>query len=180
MLDRGADVVGIDGSSELLAKAAILCPDARLLQHDLALGLPALGKRFDLFVAYMVLMDIPKLEPLFRDLRALCLPGTRLIAALNHPSFFFSELEQDSSGAWFRKIRTYLTQEVWRIPTFGGHNHYHRPLGFYFDLLRRSGFLVRTFVEPTPIPALTATAPEFRREIPVFALLEAVHFPDAA
>jgi SAM-dependent methyltransferase len=180
LLDRGAHVVGVDGSVELLSKARVLCPEARFFQHDLASGIPAPAERFDLIVSYMVLMDVPDLEPLFRDLKGCCNAGTRLIITLNHPAFFFADLEQGVDGVWYRKIKTYLKHETWRIPGFGGHNHYHRPLSYYFELLRSVGFLVRRFYEPVPIPAPDATAREFRCEIPVFALLEAVYLPDAA
>jgi 2-polyprenyl-3-methyl-5-hydroxy-6-metoxy-1,4-benzoquinol methylase len=180
LLDRGAHVVGIDGSATLLSKARELCPEARLLQHDLASGLPPLSERFDLVVAYMVLMDIPTLESFFRDLKERCTVGTRLIVTLNHPAFFYADLECGADGVWYRKVKTYLKHEAWRLPTFGGHNHYHRPLSFYFEQLRAAGFLVRRFFEPVPVPAPDAIAPEFRREVPVFALLEAVYLPDVA
>jgi SAM-dependent methyltransferase len=181
LFDRGAQVVGVDGSAEFIARAEASCPGARFLRHDLARGLPALEQTFDLITATMVLMDIPDLHPLFRGLHARCRHGTRLIITITHPCFFFSDLSQDTAdGSWFRKVKTYLTHEVWHIPTFGGHNHYHRPLSFYFDLLRRSGFLVSRFFEPTPIVSAAATAPEFRREIPVFLLIEAVHLSGAA
>ena len=97
-----------------------------------------------------------------------------MLVTLNHPCFFYSDLEQDpKDGSWFRKVKTYLRHETWRIPSFGGHNHYHRPLTFYFELFRRSGFVVRRFFAPTPIPAPDAVAPDFRREVPVFLLIEA-------
>ena len=59
-------------------------------------------------------------------------------------------------------------------PSFGGHNHYHRPLTFYFETMREAGFLVKRLFEPVPIPAANASAIEFRKEVPTFLLLDAV------
>ena len=176
--DRGARVIGVDGSAQMLERSRALCPDVQFLCHDLAQGLPNLNRSFDLITAYMVLMDLPVLEPLFRNIQLYSRPGTRLIATINHPCFFNMDVVQDSKGSWFRKVTSYLSHETWRISSFGGHNHYHRPLMFYFETLRSAGFVVRRFFEPAPIPADDAEAREFRRKVPVFLLLEAVYAPD--
>jgi 2-polyprenyl-3-methyl-5-hydroxy-6-metoxy-1,4-benzoquinol methylase len=130
--DRNGRVTAIDGSTALLSRAKATCSNARFLCHDLTAGLPKLDGPFDLVVAYMVLMDLPVLDSLFRDVQAVSHPGTRLIVTINHPCFFFADIEQDSqSGSWFRKVTTYLSHKTWHIPSFRGHNHYHRPLTFY-------------------------------------------------
>ncbi len=74
----------------------------------------------------------------------------------------------------------YLDPEVWRIPSFGGHNHYHRSLTFYFDTLQRNGFLVARLHEPPHLSGGSGRPDAFVRSIPVFLLLESVAASGAA
>ena len=61
---RGADVVGVDGSQELLARARGRYPEVRFEQADLRQRYVG---EFDVVVALMVLMDIPDLATLEMD-----------------------------------------------------------------------------------------------------------------
>ena len=76
-------------------------------------------------------------------------------------------------GQPFRAVTGYHREEVWRIKGFGGHNHYHRSLTFYFELLRKDGLKVSRFFEPEHIPAIEDEFVGWR-SIPVFVLLGAV------
>ena len=64
----------------------------------------------------------------------------------------------------------YLEPQVWRIDSFGGHNHYHRSLSYYFDLLRAAGLAVSRIFEPAQRRSRTP-------DIPVFLLVEATASP---
>ena len=97
-----------------------------------------------------------------------------------HPCFFnfASDIDQDTHE-WSRRITRYLEPEIWRIDSYGGHNHYHRTLTFYFDILRAHGFLVSRLFEPAqPEGSGDAEARAFRRSIPVFLFIEAVAIDD--
>lgn len=149
LASAGASVVGIDGSSTLLQEAARSCPHAWLIEHDLLAGLPPFGEQFDLAVSSMVLMDLPDLEPLLADLARVLLPEGRFVFAILHPCFFNYRWTNDAvtgRAAWL--VGDYLDECVWRIASFGGHNHYHRPLSVYFRSLRRHRFLVSDLREP--------------------------------
>ena len=63
---RGATVVGVDGSSEVLAIARERYREVVFERADLTEGLPELvaSQTFARVVAQMVVMDIPALEPL--------------------------------------------------------------------------------------------------------------------
>ena len=173
----GAQVLGVDGSSELLKAARDSYPHIEFVEQDLSDGLPLplLERRFARIVANMVLMDIPRLDALVRDVRQVLEPGGKLIWTMQHPCFFNLKSERDAQGQLFKKLRGYLEPEVWRMEGFGGHNHYHRSLTFYFDLLRANRMAVTRLFEPphfSPQPRFEPDR-EFYASIPIFILIEA-------
>lgn len=149
LIAAGASVTGVDGSSTLLGEARRACPEARLLEQDLLHGLPRLDREFDLAVCSMVLMDLPDLDPLLGDLSRVVKAGGRFLFAILHPCFFnYTWTTDPATGRAARLIGDYLNERVWRIASFGGHNHYHRPLSAYVRSLRRHGFLTADLREP--------------------------------
>jgi hypothetical protein len=94
---------------------------------------------------------------------------------MQHPCFFNRKSERDADGRLFKKLRGYLEPEVWRMEGFGGHNHYHRPLTFYFDLLRENQMAVTRLFEPPYVSwqEKSAEDAEFFKNIPIFILIEA-------
>jgi len=111
---------------------------------------------FDVVVALMVLMDIPDLSKLKVHIR----PGGILLATILHPAFFLQKTIDDEMGG-YRQVRGYLDEEAWWIEGFGGHWHYHRPLGAYVSWLASCGLGVVELFEPEP-----ATYEGWRRKIP--------------
>jgi len=172
----GAHVVGIDGAENLLALARDRYPEITFLQQDLSLGLPEFESEFDRVVAHMVVMDIEPLDSLVRDVRRTLRPEGRFAFTMPHPCFFnFASAIDPETREWSRRITRYLEPEVWRIDSYGGHNHYHRTLTFYFDLLRENGFAVSRLFEPAqPEGDGDEENKAFRRSIPVFLFIEAV------
>jgi SAM-dependent methyltransferase len=148
--DLGGRVVGVDGSDRLLQIARAQRPDIEFVQADLTTGLPDLGRRrFDRVLAQMVLMDMPELDCLLQDIGQCLLPNGRFIFTIPHPA-----LDRDDPGP-------YLHERTRWITTFGGHRHYHRPLGWYVNLLATSGLaVVRMFEDAgtTPGPARVPAA----------------------
>lgn len=181
LLDAGAEVVGVDGAAKLLELARQAAPTAMFMEHDLVAGLPPLDHQFDRVVAYMLLQDLPAIDVLLASIHDVLTPGGRFVFTIPHPCFFQMRSRRDEvTGQLFRMVTAYLAPEVWRIDSFGGHNHYHRSLTFYVDALRSVGFAVTRLYEPEHIPG-PRTTPEdeaFWRGIPVFLLIEAVLMPD--
>lgn len=159
---HGAVVVGIDGSSRLLAMGRERFPDLRLIEHDLRKGLPRLDSQFDIAIAQMVLMDFDPIAPAIEDVASILRPDGRFIVTLTHPAFFGYPTDIDDEGVRVRKVSRYLETYRTNIETFGGHVHYHRPLSYYLNVLADSGFVVTRFVEP-----------EQHDAFPVFCLIEA-------
>lgn len=138
--ERGADVVGVDGSERLLEVARQRYPDIEFEHRDLTEGFDG---TFDIVVALMVLMDVPTLAPI----RPRVTEGGVLIATILHPAFFLQTTVDDERGG-YRMVRGYLDEEVWWVDTFGGHHHYHRPLGAYIDWAASLGLGVVELYEP--------------------------------
>lgn len=177
MAAAGADVVGVDGSAELLARARSRHPEIRFVECDLSRGLPALEGRFDRVVSHMVLMDLDPLDRLVPEVRSVLAEAGRFVFTLTHPCFFNFRSDIDpETGERFRRVTRYLEPELWRIDTFGGHDHYHRSLTFYFDALRASDLAVSRLYEPPQTVGRShdPAAREFMRGIPVLLLIEAV------
>ena len=161
LADAGAHVVGIDGSAELIRRARARFPAVQWLLHDLRDGLPKLPdhRPIDIVVAHMSVMDFDPLLPLFNDLGFLVPTGSRLIITMPHPAFFNYKSATEGEVT-FRKVRNYLRHETWHIESYGGHNHYHRPLSYYVNLIADAGFALVRFDEP-----------ERKDATPVFCLL---------
>lgn len=159
---QGANAVGVDGSSRLLDIARRNHPTTDFAWADLTEGLPApvRSRRFDRIVALMVLMDLPTLDPLLRDVAACLRPSGRVVITLTHPAFFsHCPVEDAGTGERYRKVTGYLAPEERWIMSFGGHRHYHRPLGWYVDNLASHGLAVtRLYEPPTPPPECGSAA----------------------
>jgi len=149
----GAEVTGIDGSTALLRHATTTYPSIRFVAHDLTRGLPAPAQSYHAVIAHMVLMDLPELDTLVQDVRTSLTGDGIFVFSILHPCFFDQNpVEEPGTGQRYRKVTGYLEHERRWITTFGGHNHYHRPLGWYFDLLTRNAFVVTGLHEPPTLP----------------------------
>lgn len=175
MAEAGATVLGIDGSARLLEHARSRHPGVEFMQADLAYGVPAhIRQRFDRIVSLMVLMDIPVLDQLFKDVSQRLADTGRFIFVILHPCFFQYKIHFDEvAQVWYRKVTNYQDPQVWRIDSFGGHNHYHRNLTYYADLLRANGLAVTRLYEPEWNPQPESENAHVVRRWPVSLLVEA-------
>lgn len=157
---RGADVLGVDGSEQMLAIAQSRYPSVAFEHHDLRRGYEG---DFDAVVALMVLMDVPDLTQLRLRVRT----GGVLVATILHPSFFLQKTADDEAGG-YREVRGYLNEEEWWIDGLGGHWHYHRPLGAYVSWIVSCGLGLVELFEPEAV-----VYEGWRRAIPTRAGLAA-------
>ncbi len=171
--DRGAVVTGIDGSTVLVDRARSLHPDQAFHVCDLAKGLPELGREFDIVVSHMVVMDIPEINLLFSDVARALKPGGTFLFTLPHPCFFNMKSHKGEDGRWFKKLTGYLKREVWRIDSFGGHNHYHRTISDYVAALSQADLFVFEFYKPPHRAKSKEISDEFLKTLPVFLLIAA-------
>lgn len=139
-----------------------------------------------MIVSHTVLMDIPSLRSLFKDVAATLKSDGRFIFTLLHPCFWNQKSHLDhQTGEWHKEVKGYLEHEVWRVEDFGGHNHYHRPVTYYATELHQAGMVIRQLIEPqhestghTEIPEDFTGRHRPRKRIgqqfPLFLVIEAV------
>jgi SAM-dependent methyltransferase len=175
LFDAGAKVCAVDGSSALIEHARLLYPELDFIQYDLSDGLPYKDEKFGRVVSFMVLADIPDINPLLADIRRLIKGTGKFIFTIPHPCFFNypSSIDAESERR-YRMIYGYLDPEMWRIDSYGGFNHYHRSLTDYFDVLRLNRLAVSRIYEPPQIASPSHPDPEWIRKIPIFILFETV------
>jgi SAM-dependent methyltransferase len=156
LADRGADVLGVDVSPRMVARAERrLEGRARIRVWNLEEPLTfAESGEFDGVLAPLSLEYIRDLGPLFREFRRILRDPGWVVASVGHP---FGNYLRHPRGSYFesRPVR-----EVWR--GFGGAVEvpfYRRPLGETVGPLLQAGFHIDRLIEPLPTE-------EFRRRDP--------------
>lgn len=176
---KRALVTGIDGSKKMitLAESRKTEGEADYRVMDLAQKLDLPDGEFDIVLANMVLMDIPRIDIAITEFaRALKKSGV-LVVSITHPCFFWYDWVQDEKGAKLHKpISDYLNEKVEELTSWGKTLHYHRPLSYYFDLLEANGFCVTSLKEPVPSNKLLQKHPEwkFHTRVPSFIALKTI------
>ena len=161
---RGAEVIGVDISSELLDRARSWADgvhagieyvvgdatDPTLLEGDV----------FDLVVCNFGLSDIDDLDEACATVARVLVVGGRFVFSILHPCFAGAD---DVSGSW-PTGRSYYDEGFWRadgersvLRRQVGANH--RMLSTYLNTLTRSGLAIDVVVEPPPEPDWAADRP---------------------
>jgi 2-polyprenyl-3-methyl-5-hydroxy-6-metoxy-1,4-benzoquinol methylase len=168
MASLGARVVGIDTSSEFIARAreraaTDVSIDYRLLDAAKADDLQSLGAdRFTKAVCTMALMDMPEIAPLFRALSRLLPRGGVFVFSVTHPCFHsaaiqrFAEMHEEDAGRHVIrtgvKVSSYLSPSVRKTEGIIGQPEpqffFHRPISRLFEYGFDAGFVVDGIEEP--------------------------------
>ncbi len=188
LAEQGADVVGIDSSAVMVARARQNFPGQQFQVGSISQPLDFSPRSFDAIVCSMVLQDVAEPETALSELRRLLDPKGALVLAIPHPSFAFPA-GVAKRGVWRRLlnlspillIRDYIIERRVVIPVAGLHTptaRYHRPLRRYWQLFEKTGWRVRFFDEPVMSPATvigTRRGKSFASEtIPLVAVFELV------
>jgi ubiquinone/menaquinone biosynthesis C-methylase UbiE len=188
-IDKGAEVVGLDLSPELIARAKKNVPKAKFFVAN-AENLSVLkNNSVDSIVCVLALQNIKNISAVFKECNRVLKNGGHFSIVLNHPAF---RVPKHSSWGWdeaqkiqFRRIDEYLSEISVPIEMQPGKKDgkgqttlsFHRPLQFWFKLLNNSGFVVTRLEEwvshkinqPGPKAAAENKA---RHEFPLFLYLE--------
>ena len=81
---QGHEVVGVDASADMLARARAKLPQARFEQGDLT-ALPLADASVDLALCALALVHLPELAPAFAELARVVRPGGRVVISDVHP-----------------------------------------------------------------------------------------------
>lgn len=154
LLERGAEVVGIEGSAELLAHAKARVADrAELRLHDLELPLDfAEDASFDAVLCALVIHHIRDRAGLLSEVFRVLKPGGRLLISTTHPAADWKHFgDSYFSDEW---VDLHISEDLPPI-------HFQRNTieGFVGELLD-AGFALEQLVEPRPVPELEAIDPE--------------------
>jgi SAM-dependent methyltransferase len=152
---RGAEVLGVDASEELIGMARTKCGSAaEFVCADIREPLDFVGSgSVDLITASLVLHYLEDWQPTLSEFRRVLRPGGAAVVSVHHPEDWH----------WFEGSRYFETQLVTDTWVMAGEpqqvSFYRRPLSATFSAIRSAGFRVDDLDEPQP-------APECRREDP--------------
>lgn len=156
---NGAIVTGVDSSAKLIQAAkAQNTADAVPVSYDVSSvdELPYPNDRFDLVVCNHLINDLhDPSEPISEFARVLR-RGGRLIILMLHPCFYnkHAEREQATNGliasSYFETRSVEQVFEVDGLTSPVANTSWFRPLEFYTEELRKSGFAITSLTEPHP------------------------------
>jgi len=178
MASLGARVVGIDTSTEFIARARERTTDSASIEYRVldAADLDAMrsleSTRFTKAVCTMALMDMPEIAPLFRALSQLLPRGGTFVFSVTHPCFHsasiqrFAEMYEEDAGRHIIhtgvKVSSYLSPSARKTEGIIGqpepHFFFHRPISGLLQRGFETGFIVDGFEEPGFEPTDTPRA----------------------
>ncbi|NNF13294.1 MAG: methyltransferase domain-containing protein [Gemmatimonadetes bacterium] len=157
LAERGARVVGIDLSDEMIEIARSRGPEIDFRVDSITVLHSVGDEEFDLVVANYVLMDVPHLQEAVDAIYRVLRPAGRTVVVFSHPCFPQGERTDGADGeAIFTWTRSYF--EPLRIvePPWGHFTSdfiwFHRPLSDYWKAFSAAGFAVTRFEEPRITP----------------------------
>ncbi len=161
---RGAEVTGVDISSEMIAIARGDHPGIRFERDSISELATLEDGSFDAAVSNFVLMDAPDLEGAVGSLHRVLGPGGVAVVVFSHPCFPQGRRREADGGS--------TTTYTWEFPYFEESRRvdppwahftrefiwFHRPLSSYWKAFRAAGFVVDDFEEPRLAPERRAEA----------------------
>ncbi len=176
---QGAFVAGIDGSKKMITLARSKNSEAEVNYQvmDLTQKLDFKEAQFDIVLANMVLMDIPRIDIVIAEFARILKENGILVFCITHPCFFDSEWVSDEKGRkLYKPISDYLNDKVEELNFWGKTLHYHKPLSAYFNALEHNGFSVVSLREPVPSDEVLEKHPdwEYHKRVPSFIVVKAI------
>jgi ubiquinone/menaquinone biosynthesis C-methylase UbiE len=146
LAEAGADVVGVEPATALLARAQKLEQERRqgirYVQADLS-TLPEVGQPFDAVVCSMVLLAIPAWQSAMAACVSALKPGGRFVFSITHPAF--ENLYPTWRDHGHYQLDRYLDE--YEIPG-GLAPDFHRPLSAYINEVAGLGCRLTELREP--------------------------------
>ncbi len=144
LAQKGATVVGVDVSSNMIREAHLLATEKKCVidfRIDSCETLSTVNDgSVDLVVSNYVLMDLPNIEAAVIQHHRVLKPGGKAVCIVGHP--FSSELSSDEN--YFDEIRKV---DRWG-PFDSDFIFFHRPISQYWKAFKQAQFTVEDFDEP--------------------------------
>ena len=181
---KGANATGIDSSTKLIEAARSQnLADVPSVSFDIGSvdDLPVPDSAFDLVVCNHLVNDLfDPSKPISEFARVLRSNG-RLVILMLHPCFYNKHAERDQAtngmiaSSYFDIRSVEQTFEVGGLTSPAADIAWFRPLEFYTEELRKSGFAITSLTEPHPSPEQWRTDGWWSRGFtrPLFMLLTA-------
>jgi 2-polyprenyl-3-methyl-5-hydroxy-6-metoxy-1,4-benzoquinol methylase len=181
---NGATVTGVDSSARLIEAArAHNLNDAHPVSFDVASvdELPYPDSTFHLVVCNHLLNDLRDPSRPISEFARVLRGGGRLAILMLHPCFYnkHAEREQTTNGliaaSYFDTRSIEQAFEVDGLTSPVANTAWFRPLEFYTEELRKSGFVITSLTEPHPSPEQMQADNWWRKGFtrPLFMLLVA-------
>jgi ubiquinone/menaquinone biosynthesis C-methylase UbiE len=156
---NGATVTGIDSSASLIeAAVAQSHTDELPISYDIgSVGkLPYTDDAFDLVVCNHLLNDLYDPSIAIDEFARVLARNGRLIILMLHPCFYNKHAERDQETNGLIASSYFETRSIEQVFEVGGltspvaNTAWLRPLEFYTEALRKSGFAIISLTEPHP------------------------------
>lgn len=188
--ERGATVVGVDASSQMLRLARERSDPA--IRYELADArnlAPLPDNHFTAAACVLAIQNIDPIEPVFQSAARVLRNGGRFVLVMMHPAF---RVPRHAHWQWdaqakvqYRRVERYLLPMRQKLAVHPGIDPsrqvwvFHRPLHSYINALAAAGLFVDRMEEwtshkrsePGPRAEAENTA---RREIPLFLAMRAI------
>ena len=155
LAEQGAEVVGLDASPEMLARARARVPGGTFAVADLGEPLALPDGAFDVVVASLVLHYLQDWGPTLGELRRVLRPDGVLVFSTHHPA---RAIELSPTHDYFA---TELVVDRW---TLSGRQYevrfWRRPLEAILSALTDAGFAIDNVHEPQPLPECRERFPD--------------------
>lgn len=153
---QGAEVVGVDISAALVARAQAAETayplGIRYAVHDLVDELPFEDETFDIAIAVMALMDVEDPLAALRHIGRTVRPGGLFVFSLLHPCFYRPRFNAQGTGIdlehYFDRTRVEGRYIEAGDGTRVSYRQFHRTLSDYLNTLIECGFCLTRLVEP--------------------------------
>lgn len=188
----GARVIGVDASRELIEageKALKQFKNIRLVTSPAHQMSFIKDGTMDVIVCILAIQNIANVDEVLKECARVLKPRGRFLIVMNHPTFRVPKASDwgydEERKIQYRRVDKYLSESKEKIFMHPGERpteytwSFHRPLQYYFKLLKKNGFFVGS-VEEWISHKKSENGPRARaedsarKEIPMFLFLEAV------
>ena len=157
--EKGAKVLGIDGSKEMIKiakeKASRKMLGTKFLIGDIT-DLKIEDDVFDLVLSILVLMDLKKLDKAISELVRVTRNRGHIVISIQHPTLTAGDWQKESGEKIFRKLDDYFTERELKVVWENERKerihfkYYHKPLQAYVQPFLKRECVLTHLVEPQP------------------------------